>query len=494
MLMDENRRLVSATIKGTAWNYITFALSKGVTFIATLILARLLTPNEFGLLALGLIALGFLDTFSSMGVENVIIYKQENIEHNSNVAFTLGLIINSTLSITTFLIAPFVAIFFNDPRVTEILRVLSVIFVIWGIGNIHAARLKKELRFRQTLLPELGKSMAKAIVSIGMAWLGYGVWSLVWGQIAANVAASSLYWLVYHWRPRLSLDLDTSRELLGYSSQTVLTALMGVIVSNLDYLIVGKRLGSENLGYYTMAFRVPELLIINTCYIVSNALFPAYSKVQNDLRMLQKGFLITLRYIALYTVPVGVGIIIVTPELINVVFGDRWIPAIPVMQAISFYAVIYSLSFNAGDIYKATGRPDIMNKLGLINLVVAIPLLWVAAGYDIYKVALAQIVAHSFLTIMRIFVIQRIISLRLADIVSAIQPAVIGTLIMAIAVYILKIWLRGLDPLYQLVLLPVVGCAIYAAAIWFINREVAQQGIYLLRNIFGKRRILNDWK
>jgi len=310
--MDDNRLLVSATIKGTAWNYVTFALSKGVTFIATLILARLLTPNEFGLMALGLIVIGFLDTFRGMGVENVIIYKQENIEHNSNVAFTLGLIINSTISITTFLIAPFVATFFEDPRMTDILRALSVVFVIWGIGNIHAARLKKEMRFRQTLLPELGKSTAKAIVSIGMALLGYGVWSLVWGQIAANVVASSLYWLSYRWRPHLDLDLDTSRELLGYSSQIVLIAFMGMISSNIDYMIVGKRLGSENLGYYTMAFRVPELLILSTCYIVSNALFPAYSKVQNDQKTLQKGFLLSLSYVALFTVPVGVGIMIVT--------------------------------------------------------------------------------------------------------------------------------------------------------------------------------------
>ena len=492
--MDENRLLVSATIKGTAWNYLIFGLSKGVTFVATVILARLLSPDEFGLMALSLIVIGYLDTFRGMGVENVIIYKQENIEHNSNVAFTLGIIINSTISITTFLIAPFVATFFDDPRMTDILRALSVIFVIWGIGNIHAARLKKEMRFRQTLLPELGKSTAKAIVSIGMALLGYGVWSLVWGQIAANVAASSLYWLVYRWRPRLTLDVKTSRHLLGYSSQIVLTAFMGVIVSNIDYLIIGKRLGSENLGYYTMAFRVPELLILSTCYIVSNALFPAYSKVQNDLKTLQKGFLLSLRYVALYTVPVGVGIIIVTPELIKVVFGDRWIPSIPVMQAISLYAVIYSLSYMVGDISNATGRPDIMIKLGLINSAVAIPLLWMAAGYDIFMVALAQIVALSFFTIMCMIVIKRIISLRFVDIISAIQPAVIGTLIMAICIYFLHIWLRGFAPLYQLVILPVVGCAIYAAAIWITNRDVAQQGIYLLHEAFRKKRIQGDGK
>jgi len=490
--MEENRSLVSATVKGTAWNYASFGLSKGVTFISTLILARLLTPNEFGLMSIALVVIGYLDTLSGMGVENVVIYKQENIEHNSDVAFTLGFIVNSIISLTTFFIAPLVATFFNDPRVTDILRALSVIFVIWGIGNIHEARLRKELRFRQILLPEMGKSTAKAVVSIGMAMLGFGVWSLVWGQIAANVAASALYWVVNKWRPHLSLDLKTSRDLLGYSSQTVLSEFMGVIQTNIDYLIVGKRIGSEALGFYTMAFRVPELLIINTCYIVSNALFPAYSKVQNDLEMLQKGFLITLKYIALYTVPVGVGLFFVTPELVKVLFGDKWTPAIPAMQAISLYAVIYSLSFNAGDIYKATGRPHIMNVLGLFKLAVAIPLLWIAAGYDIYKVAIAQIVAHTFLTIVRLLVIKLILSLRFADILSALLPAATGTFVMAVGVYFFRSWLRGLDPLYLLIILPLVGGLLYGATIWFTHRDVAQQGIALIRDTFGKRRRLAE--
>lgn len=485
--MDDNRILVSATIKGTAWNYLIFGLSKGVTFVATVILARLLSPGEFGLMALSLIVIGYLDTFSGMGVENVVIYKQDNVEHNSNVAFTLGLVFNTIISVTTFLIAPLVATFFDDPRVTDILRVLSIIFIIWGLGNIHAARLKKELQFRQTLLPELGKSIAKAVVSISLAFAGYGVWSLVWGQIAANVAASSLYWLVYRWRPRLTLDMRTSGHLLGYSSQTVLSEFMGAIQMNIDYLIVGKRLGPDNLGYYTMAFRVPELLIINTCYIVSNALFPAYSKLQNDLESLRKGFLLTLRYIALYTVPVGVGMFIITPDFVKVVFGDQWIPAIPVMQAISLYAVIYSLSFNAGDIYKAIGRPDLMNILGIFKLAVAIPLLWLAAGYNIYYVGLAQVIAHSFLTLVRFIVIKRMISLRMRDILSALQPATSGTLVMFLCVYALQIWLRSMSPLFQLVILPVVGGLVYGAAIWFTNREVARKGIDMLRHTFSKR-------
>jgi len=154
--------------------------------------------------------------------------------------------------------------------------------------------------------------------------------------------------------------------------------------------------------------------------------------------------------------------------------------------------VIYSLSFNAGDIYKATGRPHIMNVLGLFKLAVAIPLLWIAAGYDIYKVAIAQIVAHTFLTIVRLLVIKLILSLRFADILSALLPAATGTFVMAVGVYFFRSWLRGLDPLYLLIILPLVGGLLYGATIWFTHRDVAQQGIALIRDTFGKRRRLAE--
>jgi len=485
--MDDNRVIASATIKGTAWNYLIFGLSKGVTFVATVILARLLSPDEIGLMAIGLIVIGYLDTFSGLGVENVIIYRQDDVEHNSNVAFTLSLGFNILISVAAFFIAPLAANFFNDARLTDILRALSVIFIIWGLGNIHAARLKKELKFRQTLLPELGKSASKAIVSISLALAGFGVWSLVWGQIAANITVSVLYWIIYRWRPRLTLDIPTSRRLLGYSVQTVISELMGTIQNNIDYLIVGKRLGSNDLGFYTMAFRVPELLIINMCYIVSNALFPAYSKLQNDLDALRKGCLVTLRYVALFTVPVGFGLFLVTPEIVRVIFGEQWIPAIPVMQAISLYSVIYSLSFNAGDIYKAIGRPDLMNILGVFKLAVAIPILWLAGGFSIFTVSLSQIAIVTFLTLVRFFVIKHLISLHWRDIFSAIWPAVTGASVMFLGVYILQASLGETTALTRLVVLPLIGGLIYLMTIWFAHREIAQKAIELLASTFLTR-------
>ena len=367
-MTEDQKSLVHSTVKGTAWNYATFLLGKAVTFAATIVLARVLSPENFGLMSLALIAINYLDTFGELGVGSAVIYKQDNTEKNANVAFTLAMTVNILLAVIAFAIAPAVAAFFNEPQLTRIIQALSVTFILSGLGRIHEARLKKDMAFRKTVIPELAKTTAKAVVSIGMGLLGYGVWSLVWGQVAGSLVVSILYWHVLRWRPRLSLDLSTTRQLVNYSGQIVVSEILGMIQNNLDYLIIGKRLDSLRLGYYTMAFRVPELLIINLCYVISQALFPAYARLQDQPEALKKGFLLTLQYTSLFTVPVGVGLFFITPEFVQVVFSDRWLPAIPAMQALALYALVYSLSFNAGDIYKATGRPDILNKLSIVKL------------------------------------------------------------------------------------------------------------------------------
>jgi PST family polysaccharide transporter len=476
--------LTRKTVKGVLWSSLSFAGSKGVTFLATMVLARLLAPQDFGLMALGLVAIGYLETFGSLGVGNFVIYKQGEEEKTANLAFTLGLTVNTLLAVGGFLLAPWIAAFFNQPALTDILRALSVTLLLMRLGSIHEARLKKSLRFRKTFYPELGKTVAKAATSIALAWLGFGVWSLVAGQIAGSIVLSVIYWVVSGWRPRLVWDWAVSKGMLGYSSQIILVEIMGMLQNNIDYLIIGKRLGSEPLGYYTMAFRIPELLIVNICVIVSNALFPAYSQLQTDREALKKGFLVTLQYVSLYTIPVGIGLSILSAAFIPLAFGSGWQPAVPLMQALAVYALFYSLSFNAGDVYKATGRPDILNKLSIFQLLLIIPLLLFASGYGILYVALAQVAASAVLMLVKLMVIKRLIGLRLEEVISALRPAVLGGLLM-LAVLVTLTWLlSGVSAWAQVFILPLAGGFVYLASIWLIHPQTARQAVQLLRSMW----------
>ncbi|GAP14503.1 membrane protein [Longilinea arvoryzae] len=479
--MEDTQKLAKSTLKGTLWNYTSFAVSKGLTFISTLILARILVPDDFGLLSMGLIAINYLDALNEMGVGSALIYQQGDLEKKSNIAFTISLSVNALLTLLAFLSAPAIGAFFNEPRIIPIVQVLSFSFVLSSIGSIHSVRLKKELNFRKVFVPEIGRTFAKGGISIVCALLGWGVWSLVIGQVSGILVSNVLYWVVVPYRPRLAWDRQEVKGLLGYGSQIILVDLLGMFLQNIDYLIIGKRMESTQLGYYTMAFRIPELVIINICVVVSRALFPAFSRIQNNLEALRKGYLTTLRYISLITIPIGLGLFLLSKEFILMFYTDKWSASIPVMQLLCLYAVVYALGFNAGDIYKATGKPWILNAMGAAKLVISVPILWAAAGISIYAVAAAQLAINIFLTLVELLVVAWIVKIKAVDILKSMQPAILSGLIMFIGVYILKSQMMGLQDWTRIIALPIAGALLYGVTLWLTHRDVLRSFFQLAK-------------
>lgn len=490
--MSDLTRLAQATVKGAVWSYAAFVAGKGLIFISTIILARILAPADFGLLALGLIAINYLDRLSDFGVSAALIYRQQDSERAANVAFVFSLVTGALLTVCAWLAAPLMAAFFQEPRVIPITQALSVTFMITSLGNIHEALLKKNLDFRGRFVPETGKSIFKGTVSIVLAWMGFGVWSLVWGQIAGALAATVLYWWITRWRPQLTFDRRIARAMLGYGVQIMLLDVLGGIHSNVDALIVGRRLNVGALGFYSMGFRIPELVILNICVVVSRALFPAYAKIQNDLAALRSGYLATLRYIALITVPAGIGMVIIAPEFVNVFYTERWAPAIPVMQALAVYAVIYSLSFNAGDIYKAIGRPALLNQTALFNLLLNVPLLLVAVNYGIFYVAVGQAFSILVLTLVRLGIVSRLLSIRPSAFLESLKPAANSAIVMLLGAWGLRVLIVQFDPAARLVALTLAGAILYVSTLWVADRTVLQQLIALVRTPSRSAPLANE--
>ena len=488
--MSESKRLVHATIKGTLWNYSAYALGKGLVFVSTVILARLLTPDDFGLLALALIVISYLDVFSDLGVKDAVIYRDGDADQNASVAFWLSLMTNITLTLAAILLSPLAARFFRETEVTLLLQVLALTFVLSGLGSIHESRLKKSMQFKQLFAAEMGRTIVKGGLSILLALLGFGVWSLVIGQLAGTLTATIILWIALPWRPRFGtsvFDREIARSLSGYGAQIILVDLLGMVHKNIDYLIVGRRMDSTQLGYYSMAFRIPELVVISTCYIVSRALFPAYVHLRKDMQALRKGFLKTLQYTSLFTVPVSIGTFIVTPDFIRVLYGDQWLPAIPVMQVLSLYALVYSLSFNAGDVYKALGKPSILNQLSIVKLGLTLPVLWWAAGYNIFYVALGQAAVNALLTLIKLWVAGRIMEIRLGQIWKTLLPSFSATLVMGVGAYAVYAGMSGTvftaQPLMRLAVVSLVGALLYMAALWLMNRPLVLDGLKLARSL-----------
>ena len=465
--IDPNPRtdLGAKAANAVLWNYTSFASGKVLVLVTLAVLARLLTPAEFGIVGFATLAIAYLAVLKDLGLGGALIQRQDDTEEAAQTVYTLNLILGAVLTVGTILAAPLVAGFFDEPLVTPILRVLSVTFLIESLGAVHLVLLARNLDFRRKLVPDLGRALIKGSVAITTAFLGFGVWSLVWGQLAGVVASAILVRAVVPWRPRMEIHRKLVRPLLRFGMPLVITNIQNAIWVNLDYIVIGRMLGDAALGVYTLAYRLPELLIQSIWRVVAGAAFPFFSSLQSDLDLLRRGFLKSVRYSQLLVVPLALGLLITAEPAIDVLFGDQWAAAVPVLRILAVFTLIASIGFNAGDVYKAVGRADILAKLGLIDLLVLAPALVMAAPHGIVAVAWTHAVVSLFDTTIRLVVARHFVQVTLHDIFRQMLPAYkAGAVLAAVAVPML--WAAsGMGQLPVLAITTIAGAGAYLIAL-----------------------------
>jgi lipopolysaccharide exporter len=367
-----------------------------------------------------------------------------------------------------------------------VLRGLALVLFISGVASVPDAKLRRGMDFRRRLVPELAASIVKNGVAVGLAWAGVGVMSLVWGQLVGTLVQAVLYWALCGWRPRIGWDPWMARALLRYGVPSSLVAVFSVFIENIDYLVVGHRLGPEQLGYYSMAYRLPELSILAVCITASQVFFPAFSRLQHDLPRLQEVYLRAARYIATFTLPVGAAMMVLAPEIVLALFGPRWEASIPVLRLIAVFAAISSMSFHAGELYKATGRPGILNTLAVGEIILLFPVLWVAGGHSIVAVAWAMCAGAAGLTVARLLIAAHIIQLNRRDLAGAFVPGLLIALGVAILDWVAKQAVSlvepGLRPVIELAILGVLTVAGYFALLRWIAPDVVRYGLATVRS------------
>jgi len=459
--------LGKGVLRGSILSYGSFIISKALVYLSTLALARLLAPRDFGLVGYALLSISLLDVMKDLGVTTALIYRQDMGDDEAGDVFTLNVASGLVFCALCWALSPLAAAFFHDPRVTTLTRALGLSFILYGLGGTHGALLQKRLRFGRGFLPDLAQGAVKGGVSIGLALHGLGYWSLVWGHLAGVAAMTGANWLLFPWRPRLGLHRDATRCLLGYGLQITLISLLGVIIYNGDYLIVGRVLGSTSLGLYTLAYSIPQMLTLSLSIALSRVFFPAYAAIQGDRAGLRQGYLTVLHYSALVLTPLGLGLCVTAPAFVHALYRPAWWAAIPALQALALYATIYAVGWNAGDIYKATGRPDIQWKLDIAHLAVLLPALLVGAVYGGFVgVALAQLAVAIPYSVARFWLIRRILDLDVSAIVSALRVAAMAGLALLAASTLASLIEGGrAAPLATLALQGATGSVAYAVAV-----------------------------
>jgi PST family polysaccharide transporter len=484
--MNSQQNLTKATLQGTLWSYTSRYSGKFLVFISTAVLARLLLKEDFGIAGYALVIIGFMEVLEGLGIGPALIYHHDD-EKRLDTAFWVGLAVGALLfTLSWFVVAPLAGTFFQDARAVPVTRALGLEFLISAFSLVHAAILTKKLAFGRKFVPEMSRSLSKGIASIALALLGFGAWSLILGQLAGVLIQTLVYWIVVPWRPAFHFQRKAARALLSYGAGIVSIDSLGILMLNLDYLLIGRYMGAAALGVYTLAFRVPELLVKQFCNIVGIVTFPVYSKMRDDPQALKRGFLVTMRYVTMITVPLGLGLALVAEPFVLVFFTEKWVEAVPVMAAISLYTLLRSLFFNAGSVYKATGQPGLLSRLSLIQAVVTVPALWwTAVTYNtITAVAWMQVLLALLAGIMKLTMAARLVNIPLRQLLQTFSPSLAAGAVMSLVVLATGRFLDGAVPLVELVVETAVGGLVYGGLILLWQREDVLKARAMLRTAF----------
>jgi len=473
----------NVTIRGTFWSYLSVYTGKLMVFISTIILARLLSKSDFGVVGYAFIVTSFLDALNGLGIGPALIYHKDEPE-TADTAFWLGLAVGIGLFVLTWFAAPFIGDYFHDERAVGVVRMMVLVYPISALGNVNSIYLSKRLDFRKKFVPEVSYALVKGVVSVGMAFLGFGYWSQVWSQVIANGASVVVAKVVNPWKPRLRFSRTIAKSMLRYGLNIVVLDTLANLLNNADYLLIGRYLGTEALGVYTLGFRIPDMVLTQFARIVSEVIFPVYVKMRDNAEALNRNFARSLQYVSLITIPLGLGIALTAEPFVMTFFTDKWVEAIPVIRAIAIYALLLSLFRNAGSFYKAQGRPEVLTYLAIVRLAILLPALWFAlARYQsIVAVAWVQAAVAFISGVLSLVVAGRMFHISIGDMLVQFIPATISGLLMAAVVVALLAMIGGWHPLLQLILAVLAGALVYAGTLYAQGPQRVRDIVAMIRN------------
>ncbi len=469
------------------WSYGGLLGGKAFFFLATLVLARLLAPEDFGLVAFALAALAYINNLAIHGVGESLVYRTDaRSPRVASTAYWLTIVLSLTFTAIVWLAAPLVGVLTDDDTTIWILRALSLQLVIASFASTHGYLIRHSLEFRRLFVPDQVGGAVKGGVSVGLAFGGAGVWSLVGGQLAGTLVGSTVLVLRSRWRPILAVAREEVLPTLKVGMAFTAVAILGEAARNLDFIIIGLRRGADDLGYYVLAFRLPELAVLALFEVMWSVLFPFYSRVRDAEDAgaddaLARSYLRTVRLGALLSFPLGFAIAALSQPLVLTLYGDRWEPSVWPLALIAIWASFTAVAGMPGTVFKALGRPGLLTRCLVVYLALLLPSLWVSAGYGITEVAAAHVTAQAVYFVFLAFVLGRVASLPWWASLTALVPGLLvgaatGAALLPVAFL--------LPPVAALL----AGLAVAPAAFLLAMRVVAPADLVSLRRVFESRR------
>ena len=471
-------------IKSVRWTALAEIVSRSAAPVVMLILARILTPEDFGLIGVAMIMIGLAQILQNFGFEKTLIQRETEVKESANIAFWSNMAFGILVYLILFASAPLIADFFHDSKVADVLRVLCLQIILISLITVHLALLQREFKFKQVFFVRLGVAFVPGIVSIPLALMGQGVWALVWGTLAGSIIQVILFWHLSDWRPELSFDIPLARQLFGFGVWVTLEALLGWFILWGDSIVLGHFLGVSELGVY----RVGAIFIMLVFGILFNPLlsvaYSSFSRLQSDPTELKQSFLSTTKLIAAVSLPIGFGLALIAYPISSLIFGQKW-EGIEIVIAI--IGIMHAIGWLVGinpEVYRAAGRPDVNVKLLVANVIYYIPIYVLAAPHGLLVFCIARLGVSVASLLLHFYVANKILQLPFTYLKSCVKSPLIASVVMGVLLYGMvnlfdpfEGWQCGL----KLVVVIASGGISYLGALWLVDKDLLMQFFRLLK-------------
>jgi O-antigen/teichoic acid export membrane protein len=436
---DERIQLRQKTIAGVGWTTLAQVTRQGLQFFISVVLARLLVPQDFGLIGMIVVFTGFAELFGEMGFGTALIqHKSPEKRHYSSV-FWLNLIIGLLLTVIVMIAAPVVSGFYNEPGLTKLTMLIAINFSINSLGIVPNAILSRSMQFRSIGLIEMFTVIAAGGTAIILALMGYGVWSLVLHMLVSSSIIVAARWWITGWRPPFLFDKRAITDLLGFSSNLFGFTFVNYWARNADNLLVGKFFGTTGLGIYTRAYSTMLLPLSQVTRVLSRVMFPALSRIQDDRQRVKQVYLRSLAMIALVTFPMMMGLAVIVNHFVLALYGAKWAMVTPVLRILCLVGMVQSLDTTTGWIYQSQGRTNLMFRWGVLFTVICLVGFGVGVFIGTLKaVAWCYVIAYGLSLYWSFEVPGKLIGMTFVDVVRAVRGIFVCSCVMAGAVWILN--------------------------------------------------------
>lgn len=472
---EDGGSLRTRAAKGVFWTATGAFGRQLAVFVVFAVLARLLEPADFGLVAFAALFVGFTNVIAEEGLVDALIQRKELERAHLDAAFWTAIGFALALTVLLAALAVPIAKLLGEDELAPILVVLALAIPIASASHVPRALLTRELQFKALAVRSLAAITVGSICGITAALLGLGVWSLVVQNLVGVTTGTLVLWRVTDFRPRLTFSYKHCRELLSFGTNVVGFRLIIYFNRHVDELLIGVFLGPVALGFYAVGYRMLRMLIQLTSSLIDRVSFPLYSRLQDKPARLKNAFYKSTSFAALIAFPVFLAAAVLTPQFVAVFFGPKWGDSVPVMQILALYGIVQVLTYLNGTTIKALGKPGWLVVIVGITAVVKVSALLVAVQYGLIAVAVAATCVGWGAAPLYYWGVRRLAGIGLQEYLGSLRVPLLGAILAAATMLGLRYALEDVSPLVVLTVAGTAGAVVYYAAVRRLSPALADE-------------------